>query len=396
LIDLVLERKGTIPSWKGRLRRRSKGLTPALLTSKFTGYKYLVVLFRDSCCEQYSRRHNVTKPSYDEINALAKELLDWQHNVKTADEKLRVSAKKTSISVKSSAPIRIVNAVTTAPDESSFVENEDESSSSQEFMTDGSLFSEEDSSSSPGTPPELADDANDAQESAPLPQAQKAKKHVRFADEVEAAAKANERRIQAQLKREQKIAREREAALAAQAKKNKKRHRKKSNTSDPKSEQVDLRNTETITDNVTTTSANEESFLQDAGSPTTTTTSITTTPIMNDSAKYASRIKSTDYRSWDRLNVDDALKAIDEEENQMSNSKSTATSPKTSKTRITPFKPDGSWVPPIENPAKIAANEHEFEYLAEMEKNKGNEAFKAGDFQDAVSFRENVLAYHSY
>ena len=96
--------------------------------------------------------------------------------------------------------------------------------------------------------------------------------------------------------------------------------------------------------------------------------------------KEASRIKSSDYRSWDRLDVDAELKKLDEQDSETS--------------QFIPQKPASNLMKiPIVNStinmdikAPDNASRQELEYLADLEKVKGNECFKAQEYDDAVTF----------
>ncbi|KAJ3256959.1 Sperm associated antigen 1, partial [Borealophlyctis nickersoniae] len=117
-----------------------------------------------------------------------------------------------------------------------------------------------------------------------------------------------------------------------------------------------------------------------------TTTTSHAAPSAEDSTKApeqptaksaaSQRIKSSDYRAWDRLDVDAELRRVDEEETMHDQKNAGARVQK-------PQQPD------FRVPESV--DDEEVAFLAEMEKNKGNEAYKAGEFEDAVLYYTRSL-----
>ncbi|XP_063690979.1 sperm-associated antigen 1-like [Bolinopsis microptera] len=85
------------------------------------------------------------------------------------------------------------------------------------------------------------------------------------------------------------------------------------------------------------------------------------------------RINSYDYRAWDRYNPDEECEKIDEE----------------IKTRPKPSAPKSAPKTTV-NPEALT-DEAAKERASEMEKNKGNEAFKAGDFEESINYYTNSI-----
>ncbi|KAJ3413513.1 Sperm associated antigen 1 [Chytridiales sp. JEL 0842] len=334
------------------------------------------------------KRHDVQKPAYNELEELTKDLFDWQSNVKLADTKLRSAAKKAGQFYKPSAPTvrnsSVSNSNASKESQKDLLTVDYQSSGT---LTDTSIMSDEDLLSSAMHSTAEVDSDSSPSHGSPSDSptgTRKSQKHVRFADEVEAAQKANQRRIQAQQRREKRLAKEQEAAMAAQAKKKKRRsHKKKSSSSSSESLNT-LVDSETLSTAFTKLASVKDE--NEAAEESTPPVAIEVTPT-ESADKKSTPIKSTDYRAWDRLDVDEIVKTLDVEEPKVSPSAKTTTS----KARITPYKPEGAWVPSIEDPAAVATSYQEAEFLAEMEKNKGNDAFKAGDYQDAVDFYTRSL-----
>ncbi|RKO89858.1 hypothetical protein BDK51DRAFT_28191 [Blyttiomyces helicus] len=114
--------------------------------------------------------------------------------------------------------------------------------------------------------------------------------------------------------------------------------------------------------------------------------------------KSSNRIRSSDYRAWDRLDVDAELQRLEEEDEKEEDMRLTRDnagvsdvlekSDAGSKAKIN--KAVNKAVP-VDVKPPAGANMQELEFLAEMEKNKGNEALKAGEIQDAAAYYTRSL-----
>ncbi|KAJ3197361.1 hypothetical protein HK101_004237 [Irineochytrium annulatum] len=88
-----------------------------------------------------------------------------------------------------------------------------------------------------------------------------------------------------------------------------------------------------------------------------------------------------DYKTWDKFSVEEELNKLDAE---------STLNEAIGRTRISPFTPENSRIP-VNMPDVGTLPLEERCYLAEAEKVKGNECYKAGDYQDAVDFYTRSL-----
>ncbi|KAI9336317.1 hypothetical protein BDR26DRAFT_936045 [Obelidium mucronatum] len=96
----------------------------------------------------------------------------------------------------------------------------------------------------------------------------------------------------------------------------------------------------------------------------------------------SSRIKSYDYRSWDKFNVEAELEKLESDNQQQ---------PATA-ARITPvLEAKEDIIPSIESSAVDQEDALVVSRLAESEKEKGNESFKAKEYQDALRYYTRSL-----
>ncbi|KAL5248514.1 hypothetical protein ACHWQZ_G017637 [Mnemiopsis leidyi] len=95
----------------------------------------------------------------------------------------------------------------------------------------------------------------------------------------------------------------------------------------------------------------------------------------NEPKPNPDRINSYDYRAWDRYNPDEECEKIDNE----TKPKHRHTPRATPKTTINP---------------EALTDEAAKERASEMEKNKGNEAFKSGDFEESINYYTNSIEIH--
>lgn len=245
------------------------------------------------------------------------------------------------------------------------------------------------------------------------------KKHVRFRDQVEASLKAVEQRKKKEERRkhiaEVKAIKMAEAE-AAEAAAKKRRRVKKRNTSTSAvnggsavalvreegeggaNKIVAGTETETETESEMTAaalvSATEEEDEADNMSTPVVVADAVSTPIAAPSSVTvkSARIKSYDYRAWDRMDVDAEIKKLEEEE-EMSKAikkgeKSGVDAP--SKSSTTRINTESSTKIPTKG-FTVPSDPQEKAFLADVEKNKGNEAFKSGDFQEACDFYTRSL-----
>jgi tetratricopeptide (TPR) repeat protein len=108
----------------------------------------------------------------------------------------------------------------------------------------------------------------------------------------------------------------------------------------------------------------------------------TTTPSLPEKDPQKNRIRSTDYRSWDRLDVDAELDKLEKEGIAMlpaKKSSNLSTIPVVKTSVSMDIK-----IPTVKHPSQM-------EFLADTEKNKGNDAFKAGEYEDAVAYYTRSL-----
>ena len=108
-------------------------------------------------------------------------------------------------------------------------------------------------------------------------------------------------------------------------------------------------------------------------------TDVSNKPASQGSA--ATRIKSSDYRSWDKFDVEKQLTELDKELNKSKDSE---------KTKINMPKVH------VDTQVKVSKNatEQELAYLANIEKIKGNDAYKSGDNDEAIAYYTRSLNIH--
>ncbi|KAL5034908.1 hypothetical protein RTP6_002685 [Batrachochytrium dendrobatidis] len=109
-------------------------------------------------------------------------------------------------------------------------------------------------------------------------------------------------------------------------------------------------------------------------------------PLMSTS-KNPSRIKSSDYRAWEKFNIEEALEKVDLPHPLPSAPKLIRPTAKLTPPPIQPSQP--TQLSPI-----LAQDEEVKQYQAVMEKYKGNECFKTNDFSEALKFYNRSLDLH--
>lgn len=103
-----------------------------------------------------------------------------------------------------------------------------------------------------------------------------------------------------------------------------------------------------------------------------------TKPSSNDTSKKSKRVKPRDYREWDKLDVDAELNKVDENKHQVVQDKTLMNSKQTTNVSET-----------VETTGLSA----ELRQLkAEREKDKGNEAFRAGDYDEALVYYSRSIS----
>ncbi|KAJ3333970.1 Sperm associated antigen 1 [Blyttiomyces sp. JEL0837] len=390
-----------------------------------------------------------SKPiSYDELKSITSELSDWRGTMRKTDAELRKT--KHSRQVQSSAPVR--GLIPDDDDETGHeLDLEDDRTLSEEAEAD--IFASEDSLKS-RTELELlkireeeagsVDRDNAAAASAekihgilkakarPVstsPDSGDQKKHVRFKDQIEAAEKALEKRKQKEQRRQHILEVQQEKMAAAKKKKNKSKHSKshshgsKSPSPDDSSaensgqelsgseetlaEVVEQLESEVEEHQLTITELEDEVVVSTKQKETVTVDKVE--PIDNDvkskeataaSAAIAAenrrieekkRIKSTDYRSWDRFNVDEELERLEKEAEAKKTESEVDKTPKRPITAPTKINADPNARMPVPDVKPESISSAEVVYLADLEKTKGNEAFKSQDFEDAIDYYTRSL-----
>lgn len=107
-------------------------------------------------------------------------------------------------------------------------------------------------------------------------------------------------------------------------------------------------------------------------------TKVASSPIKNTTA-HKNRIKSSDYRAWDKLDIEAELEKLDQPDKPAT---SFVRAQKASNLSATPHV-NSPVLMDIKTPAK---NRSELEFLADLEKTKGNDCYKAGEYDDSVRF----------
>ncbi|KAJ1546843.1 Sperm associated antigen 1, partial [Cladochytrium tenue] len=306
-------------------------------------YPQLEEAFEKRLEELDPRRINLKSAprSSTELNSLGQEILDWSKTIKLTDRRLKDAEKE---------PSRIVGVRGAATQEPNRIQEQSNAidfgsdHTSTESPSDGQ--SESDQGTSQTSSPSSR--RKGIIKKSPSPDGEK--KKVRFKDQVEAAEKAAETRRKRQEKRQHAA----EAHQQAQAVKNKSRRarRRKPSGGAKEDDTNDVRGIEGVR-------SGETAFP-------------TTKPVSSQDNSAPVRIKSTDYGAWDRLDVESELRKVDEETKVQT----------VGKTKI-------HSVPEIPIPTDVGSvpeDSREVEFLADMEKNKGNEAFKAGDYVEACAF----------
>nr|KAJ3414441.1 Sperm associated antigen 1 [Polyrhizophydium stewartii] len=107
----------------------------------------------------------------------------------------------------------------------------------------------------------------------------------------------------------------------------------------------------------------------------------------------ANRIKSSDYRAWDRLDIDAELAKIDQPSQPASTHPTPASSVDATRLNIPPPRHQAMMAASAASLASAAATVDPAEalHLAQHEKYKGNESFKAGEYDDALVFYTRSL-----
>jgi hypothetical protein len=117
-------------------------------------------------------------------------------------------------------------------------------------------------------------------------------------------------------------------------------------------------------------------------------TRVTDTIEIKESQKQnVSRIRSGDYRAWDRFDVEAELKKLDVDPNTTTTTTTNANAcgSEFNTTRMGPRQDMFDGIPTTLESAKPNLTTEEKRVLADRERIKGNEAFKAKDFREAVS-----------
>ncbi|KAJ3348276.1 Nuclear elongation and deformation protein 1 [Entophlyctis luteolus] len=209
-------------------------------------------------------------------------------------------------------------------------------------------------------------------------------KHVRFLDEVEAARKEADRIKRKQERRKRQIEMHLQQAANsstvpnshASTKKNK-RKSKTSNSSRKYSGESD--SSTGVVEIPFAVDGNDSDEVHEICTPGFQQSLSSAAPIQIPTSKHANsatRIRSYDYRAWDMFDVEKELEKIDE---------LPADREPSSTARINPYKSNSSVVPILDEPSALFEDDIVATSLAEAEKLKGNEAFKAKEYDDAVS-----------
>ncbi|KAI9344184.1 hypothetical protein DFJ73DRAFT_840428 [Zopfochytrium polystomum] len=306
------------------------------------------------------RVDRVVPPSFKEIQKISHDLLSWAETIKSTDSLLKQS-EKTSNKIVSLPPVRNKNNSVDKPAPATREQTKDIFEDASREESDSSRGSSSDDGESDS---KTSSSSSTSSQTSPRPEVRgilkspspdsAAKKHVRFKDQVDALQKA------ALMRKQKEERRKHVAEMQAQKAASKKRRKPKKGHHPSSPPEVIAPEANPIPASKTAlTETKESATSEDCAKP-----------------EGSSRIKSYDYRAWDRLDVDSELKRLDEE-----------TAPK-SKARIN--KVSDSVVPtdvtsPLSDPKEV-------ELLADKEKIKGNEAFKAGDWQEAFDYYTRSLS----
>ncbi|KAJ3387763.1 hypothetical protein HDU84_000575 [Entophlyctis sp. JEL0112] len=215
-------------------------------------------------------------------------------------------------------------------------------------------------------------------------------KHVRFLDEVEAARKEADRIKRKQERRKRQIEMHLQQAANsstvpnshASTKKNK-RKSKTSNSSRKYSGESD--SSTGVVEIPFAVDGNDSDEVHEICTPGFQQSFSSAAPIQiptSKNANSATRIRSYDYRAWDMFDVEKELEKIDE---------LPADREPSSTARINPYKSNSSVVPVLDEPSALFEDDIVATSLAEAEKLKGNESFKAKEYDDALQYYTRSL-----
>ncbi|ORY28911.1 hypothetical protein BCR33DRAFT_772670 [Rhizoclosmatium globosum] len=352
-----------------------------------------------------------SKPTLNEVTDAAKEFSAWSEAIKATDSALRNTKsglnKDSAVSVRGSAsstsnPIPIgASASRATPLQNHHKKhNQNDELSASYSCTSSSDYSDSDSdsqnqqqSSSMSSSPPPRSILKSATPPHSNEYASREDRHVRFKDEVEAAARQLERIKRKQERRQRQV----ELHLAQPVVEKKKKGKKSSSNARPiattSSSCTPPKSGIMIqeVDNV-----DETPLSVSAPIPTTAAVSLPKTPSAQPQPQtpvqqqQSNRIKSYDYRSWDKFNVDAELEKLEHEDANKPASSSNATSSARINTSVT-IDPKSV---PTQVPEDIAKDSVMAPRLADAEKLKGNEAFKAKEYQEALQFYTRSLNLH--
>ncbi|KAJ3020193.1 UNVERIFIED_CONTAM: hypothetical protein HDU68_010306, partial [Siphonaria sp. JEL0065] len=356
-------------------------------------------------------------PTMTEIQKEQLEFASWEQSIKSADASLRDTAgkvplrkKDSAVSVRGSLDAVLVSTTATTNKDTAETENDNrESSSASSYSSNSSDASDSDSDDSDANQSDSHQNSNSTSDAAttasrrprsilktatpPNGSPEGKNLHVRFQDEVEAAARELERIKRKQEKRQRQV----ELHLAhpvTEGKSKKKSHGKKKNKKSTNAVVSGLSDTEGVVGGTTGATANnfvtakksggiliqEVDSLEEQGSTPASTVAETSAA----ATKASSRIKSYDYRSWEKFDVDAELEKLESEEHT-----STATRINPLTTTNPKDKPTAN-IPSIQQDIPLD-DQVVVSRLAESEKQKGNESFKAKELNEALRYYTRSL-----
>ncbi|KAJ3068835.1 hypothetical protein HDU98_008042 [Podochytrium sp. JEL0797] len=344
-------------------------------------------------------------PASQTVDEAILDLQSWADSIRQTDASLRSASEPTlrkkdsAISVRGSAAPTAPE-TTTKPDP---IETVDHHSSGSESSCSSS-DSESDASPTSGDASSPKPRSILKSTGSPTSSTDSTKRHVRFQDEVEKANRELERIRRKQEKRAKQIEMHLLQAEGGHKKaggSSHKKNKKKSGAVSPKQTQQEfvaaaparhsggmvIQEVESLEDEVKELAALSDSVPAPVAVPTVSTAPVAvptvSTAVDSPGASAKKSIKSYDYySSWDKFDVEKECEKLE------------AATPAAGTTRINPSKePEHASVPSMDATKvhEVAQDKVLASHLAMSEKMKGNEAFKAKEFQDALRYYTRSL-----